>query len=86
MRSFAILTMFVASLSGCAMGQQCFDDAYPHYGSIAERTDRFQGRVGSVFAPAGPDVGETIPVRREDTAPVGSPQRKAIVAGDADEI
>lgn len=81
MKWIASVMLLSALLStGCAMCQSCFDDAYPHYGSIAERTERNCGRVGSAFDPAGPDVGERIPVRREDTAPTGTPQRKPIIA------
>jgi hypothetical protein len=35
-----------------------FDDAYPGYGGKWQRTDRFHGRVGSSFDPAGPAPAE----------------------------
>jgi hypothetical protein len=67
MPRIALAVLVLGSLcgTGCTMCQSCFDYAYPHYGSIAERTDRTCGRVGSRFAPAGPDVGTLSPYKRE---------------------
>ena len=38
---------------GCAMCEDTYDYAYPAYGSVHPRTDRFCGRVGSDFGPEG---------------------------------
>ncbi len=67
MHRFAVGMLLCAVLlsSGCSMCQSCFDDAYPMYGGIAPRTDRYCGRVGSRFAPGGPDVGTVSPYQRE---------------------
>lgn len=43
----------VAAASGCSICCTPFDDAYPAYGGKWERTNRFHGRVGSAFDPAG---------------------------------
>jgi hypothetical protein len=40
--------------SGCSICCTPWDYAYPAYGGKWERTDRFHGRVGSAFEPAGP--------------------------------
>lgn len=52
--------MVVVAASGCSVCCTPFDDAYPAYGGKWERTNRFHGRVGSAFDPAGGPVGETI--------------------------
>jgi hypothetical protein len=51
-RQLRILLCFcvVAVLSGCAMSDNCWDDAYNTYGGAFERQDRFHGRVGSVLS------------------------------------
>ncbi|MCU0959091.1 MAG: hypothetical protein MUF48_03215 [Pirellulaceae bacterium] len=38
------------ALSGCAMCDNAWDDAYNAYGGAVERQDRFDGRVGSVLS------------------------------------
>jgi hypothetical protein len=43
------LCVFV-TVSGCAMCDNCYDDAYNAYGGALERQDRFHGRVGSVLS------------------------------------
>lgn len=40
----------IIALSGCAMCDNAWDDAYNAYGGTLERQDRFQGRVGSVLS------------------------------------
>jgi hypothetical protein len=67
MSRIALAVLVLGSLlsTGCTMCQDCFDYAYPLYGSTATRTDRNCGRVGSRFAPAGPDVGVVSPYKRE---------------------
>jgi hypothetical protein len=44
----------IAAASGCSICCTPWDYAYPAYGGKWERTDRFRGRVGSAFDPAGP--------------------------------
>jgi hypothetical protein len=63
--ALALLLFGSLCATGCTMCQDCFDSAYPLYGGKAIRTDRSCGRVGSRFAPAGPDVGELSPYKRE---------------------
>jgi hypothetical protein len=46
------LLLMVAS-TGCSVCCTPYDYAYPAYGGKWERTDRFHGRVGSAFDPAG---------------------------------
>lgn len=64
----------VAAAAGCSTCCTPFDAAYPTYGGKWERTDRFHGRVGSAFAPAGPEPGalmEEVPTPAEmPTAPM----------------
>lgn len=57
-RSVLLLTFTVGllSLTGCRICTDCEDEAYPTYGGIWQRTDRFNGRVGSLFAPAGAKI------------------------------
>ncbi len=38
------------ALSGCAMCDNAWDDAYNAYGGTLERQDQFHGRVGSVLS------------------------------------
>ncbi len=57
-----VLLLFVAvsGAAGCAMCENCYDEAYPTYGGKWQRADRFRGRVGSAFAPAEAQVIETV--------------------------
>lgn len=56
--AFGLLVTVAAA--GCSICATPFDYAYPAYGGKWERTDRFHGRVGSAFHPAGPMPGEVI--------------------------
>jgi hypothetical protein len=47
---FFVCLGVIAALSGCAMSDNCWDDAYSAYGGAVERQDRFHGRVGSVLS------------------------------------
>jgi hypothetical protein len=47
---FLLCLGIVAVLSGCAMCENCWDDAYNAYGGALDRQDRFHGRVGSVLS------------------------------------
>lgn len=47
------LAFSLVAASGCTMCQSCEDDTYAAYGGRWQRTDRCEGRVGSVFDPAG---------------------------------
>jgi hypothetical protein len=67
---------------GCSVCCTPFDDAYPGYGGKWERTDRFHGRVGSAFHPAGPfpgevtgtvDGAEVLEAPTPATPPIGEP-------------
>lgn len=51
-RKFRLLLCLcvVALLSGCAMCNNCWDDAYNTYGGALDRQDRFHGRVGSMLS------------------------------------
>lgn len=49
----ALLAALLGTSSGCLMCCNPMYDAYPAYGGAVQRTDRFHGRVGSVFEPAG---------------------------------
>lgn len=53
-------------LSGCRICADCEDLAYPAYGGSWQRTLRNEGRVGSVFAPAG---GKTSELTDRDVPP-----------------
>ncbi len=61
------LALCLLLLTGCTLCTNCEDEAYPSYGGIWQRTDRFHGRVGSVFAPAGAKVATT--ATASDAAP-----------------
>ncbi len=52
----ALLALLLSTASGCMMCCNPMYDAYPAYGGAMERTDRFHGRVGSAFEPAGMSV------------------------------
>jgi hypothetical protein len=52
------LCVFV-SISGCAMCNNCYDDAYNAYGGAIERQDRFHGRVGSILSDPGMRVSDS---------------------------
>lgn len=47
------------SISGCAMCNNCYDDAYNAYGGAIERQDRFHGRVGSILSDPGMRMPES---------------------------
>jgi hypothetical protein len=73
--------MTIVAASGCSICCTPFDDAYPTYGGKWERTDRFRGRVGSAFEPAGPTpVDET--VLHEPTPAVQPPEETLAPAPD----
>ena len=57
------LILLISSLlpvGGCRICSDCEDMDYPAYGGSWQRTLRNEGRVGSVFAPAGGKTGELI--------------------------
>lgn len=51
--NFVGLAILMAFSTGCSMCSNCDLEAYSAYGGRWQRTDRSQGRVGSVFHPAG---------------------------------
>ena len=67
------LLIISASLSmGCAMCCSPYDYAYGYYGGAWQRDDLCNGRVGSVFAPAGTQV--YVPKQpRVETQPPANP-------------
>jgi hypothetical protein len=54
--STATLALLLTSTLGCSVCCTPFDDAYPTYGGKWQRTNRFHGRVGSAFDPAGEET------------------------------
>ena len=77
----ATMLLGIVSSTGCSICCTPFDYAYPAYGGKWERTDRFHGRVGSAFDPAGPIPAEdgdaiqepTPAVPMDETAPMEVP-------------
>lgn len=67
-RSALLLTFTVGllSLTGCRLCTNCEDEAYPTYGGIWQRTDRFHGRVGSIFEPAGAKIDRVSSVSSDE--------------------
>ena len=79
-RSYCVVLLAVASLSGCAMCANPHDCKYPGYGGIIERIDQSSGRVGAYYGPQpvfgpgqvaiAPDVStEPPPVQPSTPAP-----------------
>lgn len=48
-----LVTVLLGSASGCRLCCDSEDIAYPAYGGVWERIERNQGRVGSLYDPAG---------------------------------
>ncbi len=48
-----MLLAAISMASGCSMCCSPYDDIYPTFGGKWERTDRYEGRVGSAFNDAG---------------------------------
>jgi len=57
-RRFLFCLCIVVILSGCALPDNSWDDAYSAYGGAMERQDRFHGRVGSVLSDPLVQTGE----------------------------
>lgn len=55
------LLLLCVAHTGCSLCCTPWDYAYPTYGSLTPRDDQFEGRVGSMFHPAGPTPGVTRP-------------------------
>ena len=80
----AALLLSIVSSTGCSVCCTPFDYAYPAYGGKWERTDRFHGRVGSAFDPAGPipysdegDIEQPTPaVPQEEIDPMLDPMQE----------
>ena len=66
-----LLTVTLGSSLGCRLCCDGEDIAYPAYGGVWERTLRNEGRVGSLYAPAGARTAELTdrnqPADNEDT-------------------
>ncbi len=56
---FAIVATALPSM-GCRICADCEDLAYPAYGGAWQRTRREEGRVGSIFDPAGARISELV--------------------------
>ena len=67
-RLSCLLVMVIAASSGCSICCTPWDYAYPAYGGKWERTDRFHGRVGSAFEPAGPFPPDQDDAMKEPTS------------------
>jgi hypothetical protein len=63
--ALAVVALSLAASAGCSVCYTPFDYAYPTYGGKWQRTDRFHGRVGSAFEPAGPFPVEEAPPTEE---------------------
>ncbi|TWU11192.1 hypothetical protein Pla52o_56300 [Novipirellula galeiformis] len=50
----------LAPATGCRICGDCEDLAYPAYGGVWQRTRRDEGRVGSLFDPAGVRASELV--------------------------
>jgi hypothetical protein len=63
MKRFAACVLLLACLgqSGCSLCCTPFDYAYAGYGGSIPRDNRFHGRVGSAYEPAGAIPGELTP-------------------------
>lgn len=62
-RRLVVAMMSLASAlpaAGCRICADCDERAYPAYGGSWERTRRSEGRVGSVFDPAGAKAPELV--------------------------
>lgn len=65
------LLSLVASGSGCAVCSHPWDYAYAAYGGKLQRADQFNGRVNSVFEPAGGEFqsGDEVIVSEGEVSP-----------------
>ena len=60
-RAYTIIALAaIVSLTGCRLCDNSEDLAYPTYGGAWQRTVRDQGRVGSLFDPAGAKASELV--------------------------
>ncbi|MCO8120467.1 hypothetical protein NHH03_01865 [Stieleria sp. TO1_6] len=84
---FPLLVLLLLLSTGCRLCCDDEDRAYAAYGGVWERTDRNQGRVGSVFDPGGArkpslsdkvdsEVADAIQDRRQ-IDPLGQPDSDA---------
>lgn len=64
-----LLTLACLAHSGCSLCCTPWDYAYPGYGGSTPRDNRFSGRVGSAFDPAGATPGLLRPYGYEQDAP-----------------
>lgn len=54
--ALGLLVAFASMSMGCAMCCSPYDNAYGYYGGRWQRDDLCNGRVGSVYAPAGSPI------------------------------
>lgn len=67
--ALCLLILACAAQSGCSLCCTPWDYAYPGYGGKTPRDNRFSGRVGSAFDPAGATPGIIRPYGYEQSAP-----------------
>jgi hypothetical protein len=93
MKRIAACAMLLLCLghSGCSLCCTPWDYAYAGYGGRAPREDRFHGRVGSVFEPAGAMPGmthpygyENIPTKPAEEVPPPTPDKMEEEAAPAE--
>ena len=85
MRRLLALGLLIGSASlstGCAMCCSPYDYAYGYYGGIWQREDLCNGRVGSVYAPAGSKVGDA----QQGQEPASEPDTLPPPAGPSPEL
>lgn len=56
-----LLVLCISATSGCMMCCDIYDYAYPTYGGVTERVDRYYGRVGSIYSDPLAEPGTPIP-------------------------
>lgn len=89
--TLAILCAGLLPLGGCRICAECEDLSYPAYGGAWQRTQREQGRVGSLFDPGGAKASSL--VARDTPSDIDELERerqkargKSALDGDPDEM
>lgn len=65
--AISLTVLLVLTCSGCRICCDVEDAAYPAYGGAWERTVRNNGRVGSLFSPAGAQSARLTPKEEVDS-------------------
>ncbi len=79
----AVVLGTLSGMSGCRLCCSLEDAAYPSYGGLWERTQRDDGRVGSLFEPGGARSSSLQP--RESASDADSRRRIAPFAAPGDD-